>query len=133
VQIEQRWRGLITWHPDVGGSGSGFGLGVDGETMPVAAGRPQAISAVAGLSQTTEPPPASQRGRAGAGPTAKVGYVNRNQQEVVLPTGKPGTDHGQYVYVLRCRTCGHHYGANGSDIWLRRCPAHDCGAPGLAI
>jgi hypothetical protein len=35
------------------------------------------------------------------------------------------------VYVLRCNPCGHEYGANGSDIWLRRCPKHDGGAAGL--
>jgi hypothetical protein len=38
--------------------------------------------------------------------------------------GIPGADHGQYVYVLRRGACGHEYSANGSDIWLRRYPAH---------
>ena len=72
-------------------------------------------------------------GRARSRGTTQVWYVNRNGQEVIRPTGHPGTDHGQYVYVLRCRSCGREYGANGSDIFLRRCPAHDRGAPGLAF
>ena len=67
-----------------------------------------------------------------SGQTCRVGYVNRNNQEVVRMTGFPGNDHLQYVYVLRCRDCGHEYGANGSDIWQRRCPDHQGGAPGLA-
>ena len=37
----------------------------------------------------------------------------------------PGTDHGQRVYVLKCGRCDREYGANGSDIWLRRCPYCD--------
>jgi hypothetical protein len=60
-----------------------------------------------------------------------VGYTNKNRQTVVRKTGESGNDHNQYVYVLRCGDCGHEYGANGSDIWLRRCPRHDKGAPGL--
>ena len=64
------------------------------------------------------PSPPTKSGRPGRGTTTQVGYVNRNQQEVIRPTGKPDTDHGQYVYVLRCRACRHEYGANGSDIGL---------------
>jgi len=52
--------------------------------------------------------------------------------KALWPARGPQWDHGQYVYVLRCRTCGHEYGANGSDIWLRRCLNHDRGAPGLS-
>lgn len=50
---------------------------------------------------------------------------------VVRRTDMPGNDHGQVVYVLRCNDCGQEYGANGSDIFFRRCPAHDNGGPGL--
>ena len=60
--------------------------------------------------------------RRGAGITTKAGYANRNGQEVIRPTGNPGTDHGQYVYVLRCRACGHEYGANGSRHMLATVP-----------
>jgi len=63
--------------------------------------------------------------------TTKPGFVNRNGQEVVRVTAKHGTDHRQYVYVLRCRGCGHEYGANGTDIHERKCPKHQGGAKGL--
>ena len=68
-----------------------------------------------------------------AGVTTAIGYVNRNGQEVIRATGLLGTDHLQRVYVLRCRECGCVYGANGSDIWERRCPKHQGGKPGLPI
>ncbi len=70
-------------------------------------------------------------GRTSRGATTRPGYENSNGQIVVRATGLPGTDHGQYIYVLRCRRCGHEYGANGSDIFQRRCPACQGGAPGL--
>lgn len=63
--------------------------------------------------------------------TTAPGYVNRNGQEVLHDTGQPGNDHNQVVYVLKCKTCGHRYGANGSDIWQRRCPSCGGGAAGL--
>ena len=63
--------------------------------------------------------------------TTETGYRNRNGQVVLRRTDLPGSDHNQIIYVLRCDTCGHEYGANGSDIFQRRCPAHDEGMPGL--
>jgi hypothetical protein len=54
--------------------------------------------------------------------TTEPGYRNRNGQVVIRPTHLAGTDHYQYIYVLRCGKCGHEYGANGSDIFQRRCP-----------
>lgn len=68
----------------------------------------------------------------GKGTTA-VGFINPRNQEVIRKTDLAGTDHNQRVYVLRCRDCGYEYGANGSDIHIRRCPRHDDGAPGLEI
>jgi len=65
------------------------------------------------------------------GPTTRTGYINHNQQHVVRPTGAPGNDHLQYIYVLRCGHCGCEYGANGSDIHERRCPTCQGGARGL--
>lgn len=65
------------------------------------------------------------------GKTTSVGYANKHDQEVVRDTGRPGNHHNQTIYVLKCRRCGAEYGANGADIWLRRCPKHDGGAPGL--
>jgi hypothetical protein len=63
--------------------------------------------------------------------TTRPGYVNGNGQVVVRKTNIPGTDKNQYVYQLACSCCGHVYGANGSDIHLRLCPAHQGGAKGL--
>ena len=65
------------------------------------------------------------------GHTTASGYVNRNGQTVIRSTGKPGNDHMQYIYVLRCGSCGLEYGANGSDIFQRRCPECQGGMPGL--
>ena len=65
--------------------------------------------------------------------TTEVGYRNRNEQIVLRKTDLPGNDHNQMTYVLRCEKCGQEYGANGSDIFQRRCPAHDGGAEGLPI
>ncbi len=69
--------------------------------------------------------------RAGSGVTTQPGYVNRNDQTVLRATGLPGTDYGQSIYVLRCGDCGHEYGANGSDIFQRKCPTCQDGADGL--
>ena len=54
--------------------------------------------------------------------TTRSGFENRNGQIVAMPTSKSGTDHNQYMYILRCKHCGTVYGANGTDIWERRCP-----------
>jgi len=131
-QIGAEWQGLITWHPD--------GKTVGRENMSAAPG-PQPAPMAADTPPTPPSTPTDRdaslstmpkkSGRRRSAGTTQVGYVNRNGQKVIRPTGKPGTDHGQYVYVLRCGTCGHEYGANGSDIFLRRCPAHDGGAPGI--
>ena len=69
--------------------------------------------------------------RTGASRATEPGFENRNRQTVIRTTGLAGTDHGQYVYVLRCGACGHEYGANGSDIFQRRCPRCQGGKPGL--
>jgi PHP family Zn ribbon phosphoesterase len=72
------------------------------------------------------------KGKAGNTETTRPGYKNRNDQLVVRATGKSGTDFGQYIYVLRCLKCETEYGANGSDIFQRRCPKCQGGRPGLA-
>lgn len=63
---------------------------------------------------------------AGKTTTTSSGYVNRNEQVVVSPTGLAGTDHCSYMYVLRCRKCDYRYGANGTDIF----PTCQGGRPG---
>lgn len=75
--------------------------------------------------------PSEQGRRRASQGTTEPGYENRNGQVVIRPTGLPGTDHCQSIYALRCGWCGHEYGANGSDIFLRRCPACQGGSPGL--
>lgn len=64
--------------------------------------------------------------------TARPGYVNRNRQLVLHRTEERGNDHNQYVYKMRCKSCEQEFGANGSDIWQRRCPSCGGGAPKLA-
>lgn len=65
--------------------------------------------------------------------TTKTGSTNRHGQIVVGATGVPGTDHGQSIYVLRCSRCSNEYGANGSDLWQRRCPSCGGGLPGFEV
>jgi hypothetical protein len=65
------------------------------------------------------------------GESVQIGYVNRNGQTVIGATVLPGTDHGQYIYVLRCGSCIHEYGSNGSDNFQRKCPKCQGGRPGL--
>jgi hypothetical protein len=63
--------------------------------------------------------------------STQPGFKNSNRQIVLRATGMAGTDHGQSVYVLRCGDCSSEYGANGSDIWLRKCPSCQNGRPGI--
>jgi hypothetical protein len=65
-------------------------------------------------------------------PTTQIGYLNRNNQLVMRRTNLPGNDHNQKVYSLECQHCRTVYGANGSDIWLRKCPSCQGGAAGLS-
>jgi hypothetical protein len=65
--------------------------------------------------------------------TTTPGFVNPHRQEVIRNTGNAGTDHGQFVYELKCQLSGQHYGANGSDIHERKCPACQGGKPRLAL
>ena len=64
--------------------------------------------------------------------TTTSGFRNSNGQTVLRRTAEPGNDHNQRVYVLRCGECSFEYGANGSDIWRRRCPSCQGGAKGLS-
>jgi Zn finger protein HypA/HybF involved in hydrogenase expression len=63
--------------------------------------------------------------------TTEPGYENRNGQVVIRNSGLPGNDHAQTIYELKCSHCNHVYGANGSDIFQRKCPNCQSGAPGL--
>ena len=70
------------------------------------------------------------KSRSGAG-TTTPGFRNKNNQVVLRGTNLPGNDYNQRIYVLECGKCHHQYGANGSDIWLRKCPRCSDGRPGL--
>ncbi len=74
--------------------------------------------------------------------TTVAGYVNRNGQKVVRKTDRPGNDHNQFTYEMECTRTGcrgrhdgtpFRYGANGSDLHLRLCPACQGGAEGLEV
>lgn len=72
-------------------------------------------------------------------PTTQVDYLNRNCQRVVGQTDRAGNDRYQRVYVLECQrrnkgmVCRYRYGANGSDIFQRKCPRCQDGEVGLAL
>ena len=55
------------------------------------------------------------------GRKTNLGYRNRNGQLVRRRTAIPGNDRYQRVHLLECGACGCEYGANGSDLWQRRC------------
>ena len=67
--------------------------------------------------------------------TTQIGYVNRNNQRCTGHRGVSGTDHGQYAYRLECLNlnCGCIYGANGTDVFQRKCPRCGGGRPGIAF
>lgn len=73
--------------------------------------------------------------RSGKGKTLEIGRINSNGQELIRATGLPGNHPNQKLYVMRCTAagCGHTYGANGADVWLRKCPRCQGGQPGLAV
>ena len=67
--------------------------------------------------------------------TTTPGFINRNKQKNLGKRLPPleGTDNCQYVYVMNCTKCGLVYGANGSDIWERKCPSCQEGEPGIPL
>ena len=71
--------------------------------------------------------------RDGGARTTRVGYVNRNNQECGGHRGRAGTDHNQMAYRMECLHCGHVYGANGSDVFQRKCPGCQGGEAGIAF
>ena len=65
--------------------------------------------------------------------TTKPGYINPRDQEVIRNTRKAGTGRGHWIYELKCRVCGHHYGANGNYIHSRKCPKCQGGQAGPSL
>ena len=74
--------------------------------------------------------PALERER-GNGETVEIGYLNPNGQQFSGHCGVPGTDPGQYAYKTDCTIFGYVYGTNGTDMFERRCPKCQGGAPGI--
>lgn len=66
--------------------------------------------------------------------TTAIGYVNRNNQRCCGHRRIAGTDHGQFAYKIECLepNCGHFYGANGTDVFQRKCPSCQGGADGIS-
>jgi len=71
--------------------------------------------------------------RSGSTDTTKIGYVNHNNQRCSGHRGMEGTDHGQYAYRMECleAQCGSVYGANGTDVFQRKCPSCQGGSAGI--
>ena len=69
--------------------------------------------------------------RSGSTKTTQIDHVNRNRQKVHGTRGIAGNDHGQVSYKSECLDCGHCYGANGTDIFQRKCPECQGGETGI--
>ena len=69
----------------------------------------------------------------GDGSTTQIGHVNRNNQRCGGHRGHAGNDHLQKAYRMECLqpSCGNVYGANGSDVFQRKCPRCQGGEPGI--
>lgn len=69
--------------------------------------------------------------RSGSGKSVRIGYLNRNRQRCHGHRGVRGNDHLQNAYRVECEKCGLIYGANGSDMHLRKCPKCMAGKKGI--
>lgn len=69
--------------------------------------------------------------QSGSTDTTQIGYVNRSNQQNLGHRNLPGNDHLQMAYKMKCLNCGLLYGANGADIFQRRCPDCQHGAAGI--
>ena len=71
--------------------------------------------------------------KSGSTKTTKIGFINRNNQRNNGTRGVTGTDYGQVAYKMSCLNhgCNHVYGANGTDVFQRKCPNCQGGNPGI--
>lgn len=69
--------------------------------------------------------------KSAGGDSTKIGFTNANGQKCLGHRDVKGTDHLQYAYKVECTRCGFVYGANGSDLHLRKCPQCQGGAAGI--
>ena len=61
--------------------------------------------------------------------STEAGYVNKNNQKNLGRRCKSDNHYNQWFYEMECLDCGNHYFANGSDIWLRKCPRCQISGP----
>lgn len=54
--------------------------------------------------------------------STEVGYINKNNQKNNGRKCKSDNHYNQWFYGMECLECGNRYYANGSDVWLRKCP-----------
>jgi hypothetical protein len=69
--------------------------------------------------------------QSGSTRTTQIGFTNPNNQKCLGHRGVPGNDHLQKSYRMECLICGENYGANGSDVFERRCPKCQQGKAGI--
>ncbi len=69
--------------------------------------------------------------KSGSTKTTQIDYVNSNNQINCGTRGKKGNDNNQVSYKLECQECKYTYGANGSDIFQRKCPHCQNGNDGI--
>ncbi|MAE50857.1 MAG: hypothetical protein CMH27_03520 [Micavibrio sp.] len=63
---------------------------------------------------------------------AKPGFVNRNNQLVIDESGGYISNHDSAkAWKMYCLNCKENYGANGCDIYIRKCPNCQKGAASL--
>jgi hypothetical protein len=67
--------------------------------------------------------------------TTEIGFINRNNQRCCGHRAVPGTDNGQLSYRMECleSNCIHIYGANGTDVFQRKCPCCQKGRQGISF
>lgn len=73
--------------------------------------------------------------KSGSTDTTRIGFVNRNNQRCGGHCGVTGTDHDQFAYRMECLepSCGYIYGANGTDVFQRKCPRCQAGKDGISF
>ena len=69
--------------------------------------------------------------KAARGETTRPGYINENDQITIRNTGIPGNHYNQKIYQIACSRCSLNYGANGCDIFERKCPRCGDGEEGI--
>ncbi|MUK51511.1 hypothetical protein [Aliivibrio fischeri] len=71
--------------------------------------------------------------KSGSTNTTRIGYINKNNQLNNGTRGIKGTDHCQVAYKMKCLSpsCLYEYGANGTDVFHRKCPKCQNGNPGI--